>query len=248
MTYYNFKIKKNDKEIKGCFSNSDIFDVFFEDLYNNETEKALCSFMITYKNQQSSVNEDKIKILRKSVKNNKIKKQSPKIEPQVIQQKAKKAAIVNTNNLKSNKVMTSPQNEYKPSENEIKQALKWLDNLPEDEKLKILDLQDEHANNAVEEMNFNDFANITAPYKQEDWLIVTAYYLKKYKGLNNFTLKDVNSMIFNFNKKTTDHSVIKNCLNSQLIELLPRENSCVNKYRLTLKGEEYYMKYFNVIS
>lgn len=203
--------------------------------------------MTTYKNQQSSVNKDKIKILRKSVKNNKIKKQPSKIEPQVIQKKVSQPTIVSTN-LKSNKLMTNFKNEYKPSENEINQALKWLDNLPEAEKLKILDLQDEHTDNTVEEMNFDDFANITAPYKQEDWLIVTAYYLRKYKGINNFTLKDLNSMIFNFNKKTIDHSVIKNCLNTNLIELLAQESNNSNKYRLTLKGEEYYMKYFNIIS
>lgn len=249
LSYYDFKIKNNNKEIKGCFSNSNIFDVFFEDLYNNKEEKALSSFMVTYKNQQSSINKDKIKVLRNSVKNNKVKRQSPKAEPQVQQPKVSKPTIVSANTTNNKATTSAPsQNEYKPSENEIKQALKWLDNLPEEEKLKVLDLQDEQANNSIEEMNFNDFAGITAPYKQEDWLIVTAYYLRKYKGLNNFTLKDINSMVFNYNKKTIDHSIIKNCLSTNLIELLIQADSSTNKYRLTLKGEEYYLKYFNIIS
>jgi hypothetical protein len=81
------------------------------------------------------------------------------------------------------------------------------------------------------------------PETMHDFLIVAAYYLSKFEGLDRFSIKQINAKVFAFAKKPIDHSLIQKAVNNGYIKVVPDYTGMadVTEYELTLEGEEYYI-------
>jgi len=111
-----------------------------------------------------------------------------------------------------------------------------------DQKIKSTELNVKEKE-TVTDKSFKDILESKSPKDILDNLIITAYYLSEFESLDRFSLKQINSKVFNITKKPVDHSVIQKAVSKGYLKILPDYTGMadVTEYAITSKGEKYYL-------
>ena len=123
--------------------------------------------------------------------------------------------------------------EYIPNDYESKRASIWIESLSREEKLNLNRLN----------TNIKDILKILFDLNQNkslaDFLIITAYHLKNIEQVDCFSLKLINSRLFNIKNLIADHFLLNGLLDRGLIQTVLKTDSDITTYKITELGEQY---------
>lgn len=132
------------------------------------------------------------------------------------------------------------------TENEIKEQLDLDYELTEEENNKIQNEFGEFEISNITIQNFEslkELIQLKNPQSKMEYLLLIAYYLQTKENLFKYSLKQLNTKAMAVFGSLIDHSIIHNAVANDFIEVIPDYNgtSEVTEYRLTAKGENYFL-------
>ena len=94
------------------------------------------------------------------------------------------------------------------------------------------------------------FLSVVASKNTSDrfhYLIITAYYLLEYEKMERFSLKQINAKLMNNLSRVVDHTILREAINQDFIEVVPDLTGASEaaEYRLTGKGEDFFFNGIN---
>jgi hypothetical protein len=94
------------------------------------------------------------------------------------------------------------------------------------------------------------FLSVVASKNTSDrfhYLIITAYYLLEYEKMERFSLKQINAKLMNNLSRVVDHTILREAINQDFIEVVPDLTGASEaaEYRLTGNGEDFFFNGIN---
>jgi len=101
--------------------------------------------------------------------------------------------------------------------------------------------------NQTKDEKFLDVVTSKGTSDRFHYLIITAYYLLEHEKMERFSLKQINAKLMHNLSRVVDHSILREAINKDLIEVVPdlTGSSQAAEYRLTEKGEDFFLHKIN---